>query len=105
MSVHTVTSALLDTLPLIYALAALSAVCVSVRPLRRVAYATLRFTRAHCPRWLAPVLAVCLAIPGPIDELAAVAIGLAIILRTSRNRTIYRRYVATAWHSSPDRSK
>jgi hypothetical protein len=96
---HAVTSALVDSLPLVYALAALSAVCVAYSPFRRVAYATVRFVRAHCPKWLAPVVAICLAIPGPIDECLAVALGLAIILRSSRNRRIYRRYVCVAWRS------
>ena len=89
---------LLDMLPVLYGLTALAIVCVAVRRVRRVVVATLRFTRAHCPRWLAPLLAVCLAIPGPIDEAVVLIIGLAVILRTSRNRTTYRRYLRIAWN-------
>lgn len=96
---HVALGALVDSLPVIYALAALSVLCVAHKPSRRVVYATVRFTRAHAPKWLAPILAVCLAIPGPIDELAVLVIGLVIILRTSRHRHIYARYVRVAWRS------
>jgi hypothetical protein len=90
--------ALLGMLPVLYGVAALALVCVAVRRVRRVVVATLRFTRAHCPRWLAPLLAVCLAIPGPIDEAVVLVIGLAVILRTSRNRATYARYMRVAWN-------
>ena len=89
--------ALVGMVPVVSALLALALLCVSVRRTRRVLVATLRFTRAHSPRWLVPVIAVCLAIPGPIDEAIVIAIGLVVILRTSRNRATYRRYLRVAW--------
>ena len=90
-------ASLLDMLPVVCALVAIASVCVAVRRLRRCMVATLRFTKAHSPRWLVPVIAVCLAIPGPIDEAIVIAIGLVVILRTRRNRATYARYLRVAW--------
>lgn len=90
-------ASLLDMVPVVGALTALALLCVAVRRLRRCMVATLRFTRVHAPRWLLPVIGVCLAIPGPLDEAVVIAIGLVVILRTSRNRNTYRRYIRTAW--------
>lgn len=89
---------LTDMLPVVYALAAIALVSVAVRRVRRVAVATLRFTRAHAPKWLLPIIGICLAIPGPIDEMVVIAIGLVVILRTHRNRATYARYMRVAWN-------
>jgi len=97
-AVHAVTSDLASMLPVLYALAALATLTVAVKPFRRVAYAVYRFTRRHAPKWLAPVIAVCLIIPGQADEIAVIAIALVPILRHARNRATFRRYVRTAWH-------
>ena len=62
----------------------------------RVAVALARFAWSHVPKWLRRTLAVCLAIPGPVDELAAVfvvAVFIAGPLIVSGNA---RRELATA---------
>ena len=95
---HGVTSALSDLIPMGYALAGLAVLCVAYSRFRRVAYAVYRFTRAHCPRWVMPVMAVALIIPGQADEIAVIVIALVPILRHARNRATFRRYIRTAWH-------
>lgn len=61
---------------------------------RRVGYALMRYGKRHAPRW-AMVLMVA-PIPGPVDEIAAIA-GVLWMLRTQKQRTILRRYVKVAW--------
>ena len=94
---HALLAMVLSTLPAIGIVCALAAIACMFRRTRRVLAATLRFTRLHAPRWLVPVIAVCLAIPGPIDEMIVVTIGLAVILRTHRNRHTFARYLRVAW--------
>ena len=68
------------------------------RRVRRVAVALWRFSKL--PKWLAALFALCLAIPGPLDEMAlALVLGLVITwqLRTRRNRVRFGRYMRTAW--------
>ena len=45
----------------------------------RVARAVWRFARAHSPRWLPPVLAACLFVPGPADEVIVLLIVLFLL--------------------------
>ena len=66
------------------------------RPVR-VAGALWRFARAHTPKWLLPVLAVCLAIPGPLDELLVLVLVLAPVLRSRDARRELATSVAAAW--------
>lgn len=63
----------------------------------RVAKAVWRFAKAHCPKWLMPVLAVCLAIPGPLDELAVLVVVLVPVLRSRDARRELGASVREAW--------
>lgn len=65
----------------------------AIRRVWLLAYATYRFTRAHVPAWVLPVLGVCLLIPGPFDELLVILLAAGIIIKSKRNRHIYARYV------------
>ena len=57
-----------------------------------------RFARAHSPRWLLPVLAVCLAIPGPFDEVIVLAVVLVPVLRSRSARSELASSVREAWN-------
>ena len=65
----------------------------------RVLVALWRFARAHTPKWLLPVLAVCLAIPGPLDELAVLAVVLVPVLRSRQARQELGASVKAAWRN------
>jgi hypothetical protein len=76
----------------------LAAVRTGARRARRIAVAVWRFARL--PKWLAVTFAVCLAIPGPLDELAlALVVGVVVgwQLRTRDNRTRFARCMRAAW--------
>ncbi len=64
---------------------------------RRVTASIWRYAKAHLPKWLLGVLAACLVIPGPLDEIAVLLVLAAIILRSRRNRLVFARYMRTAW--------
>lgn len=68
-----------------------------VRRLWRVTVALWRFAKAHVPKWLLPVLAVCLAIPGPLDELIVLALVLVPVLRSRDARRELAASVTEAW--------
>jgi hypothetical protein len=82
-------------------LAGLTLVTVACPPLRRVAGALTRFAMAHLPKWLAfilaPVLFVCAFIPGPVDELAVLAIALGPVLKSAAHRAELAVSVRQAW--------
>ena len=63
----------------------------------RVMLAVWRFAKARVPRWLLPVLAVCLAVPGPFDELAVLAVVLVPVLRSRVARRELADSVRGAW--------
>jgi hypothetical protein len=69
----------------------------------RVCGALWRFAQARTPRWLWPVLAVCLAIPGPVDEVVVLGMVLAVVLVPVLVSAEARRelggMVRTAWRS------
>jgi hypothetical protein len=74
----------------------------AVRRVRRLAVALWRFARL--PKWLAVVFGACLAIPGPLDEMALVLVIGGVIawqLRTRANRRRFCRYMRTAWCLTP----
>lgn len=71
-----------------------------IRRVWRVAVAVTRFAVRHSPKWLVPVLAVCLAIPGPLDELVVLGFVLAPVLRSRENRRELVSSVAAAWKIS-----
>jgi hypothetical protein len=75
----------------------MSSIAVTVRRVWRVGCAVWRFARARCPGWLLPVLAVALLIPGPVDELAVVAVVLVPVLRSREERAALGAAVAGAW--------
>ena len=58
----------------------------AVRRMWRVTTAVWRFARSHSPKWLLPVLAVCLWIPGPFDELLVLVIVAWPVLRSREAR-------------------
>lgn len=64
---------------------------------RRATVAITRFAKRYAPKWLVPALTVCAFIPGPIDELAVIAAVLFPVLRNAHNRTVFARYVRSAW--------
>jgi hypothetical protein len=72
----------------------------TVRRMGRVLAALWRFAKAHMPRWLLPVLAVCLFIPGPVDEFAVLAVVLVPVLRSRAARGELATAVRTAWSAS-----
>lgn len=65
--------------------------------LLRAARAVLAFTVRHAPKWLLPVLAACLLIPGPLDELLVIAAILVPVLRSAGNRRELAAMVSAAW--------
>ena len=65
----------------------------------RVAKAVWRFARTHSPKWLLPVLAVCLWIPGLFDELAVLAVVAWPVLRSPQARRELGTAVSNAWHT------
>ena len=75
----------------------MKAVMAGLRRTWRVASAVTRFAVRHSPKWLVPVLAVCLAIPGPVDELVVLAFILAPVLRSRENRAELAASVRAAW--------
>ena len=65
----------------------------------RVTRAVWAFARTHSPKWLLPVLAVCLWIPGPFDELAVLAVIAWPVLRSPEARHELAESVSKAWQS------
>jgi len=63
----------------------------------RVTGAVWRFARAVCPKWLLPVLVACAFIPGPLDELAVLAVVLVPVLRSRHKRAQLASDVSAAW--------
>ena len=41
---------------------------------RQVTASIWRYAKAHLPKWLLGVLAACLVIPGPLDEIAVLSV-------------------------------
>lgn len=66
----------------------------------RVTIAVWRFARAHSPKWLLPVLAVCVFIPGPFDELAVIAVVAWPVLRSPAARAELASAVRVAWRGN-----
>ena len=64
----------------------------------RVTRAVWAFTKRHVPRWMLPVLAACLFIPGPFDELAVLAVVAWPVLRSPEARAELAASVRGAWH-------
>lgn len=67
----------------------------------RVTKAVWRFARSHCPKWLVPVMAVCLAIPGPVDELLVLGLVMYPVLRSREARAELAGMIRQAWASGP----
>jgi hypothetical protein len=60
-----------------------------------------RAARAMLPAWLLPVLAACLVIPGPFDELAVL---LAVLILGAVQPVRFRR-AASAWRGGKSHRK
>lgn len=72
-----------------------------IGPPFRVLLAVGRFAHSRTPKWLLKTLAVCLVIPGPLDEVAAVAALLVIVaasLARKSGRTELASAVSVAWN-------
>jgi len=65
----------------------------------RTVLAVWRYAKRHTPRWMIPVLAACLFIPGPIDELAVLAVVLVPVLKSREARHELGTAVSKAWNS------
>ena len=63
----------------------------------RVTRAVWAFAKRHVPRWMLPVLAACLFIPGPFDELAVLAVVAWPVLRSAEARAELAESVRGAW--------
>ncbi len=72
----------------------------AARRLWRVTVALAQFARRHVPKRLLPVFAACLLIPGPLDELAVLAVVAFIVLRDAGKRAELAAVVRTAWNAS-----
>lgn len=88
---------LIETGELFVALFAVLGLLMLNRRTRRVAFAIVRFGKAHMSPWMLALFGVCLLVPGPLDEMCVLPVLVAITLRTKRNRTIFKRYLTTAW--------
>jgi hypothetical protein len=82
---------------IICALAGVALVAVGPRRGLRVAGAAIAVTREHAPRWLAVVLSVALAIPGPVDELIVLMIVAFVAWRRPVMRAAMVDAVRVAW--------
>jgi len=71
------------------------------RRILRTARALWRFAKGHTPKWLLPVLGVCLFIPGPFDELAVLALVLWPVLRSRAGRAELAGMIRDAWKIDP----
>jgi hypothetical protein len=70
----------------------------TVQRTRRVCTALWRFS--HLPKWVVVAFGICLAIPGPFDEMAlslAVMLVIAWRLRSKGNRVLFVRMMVWAW--------
>lgn len=63
----------------------------------RVIRAVWAFARKRCPKWLVPVMAVCLVIPGPVDELLVLAVVAYPVLRSAQARRELAGMIRQAW--------
>lgn len=63
----------------------------------RVAHAAIGVARRHAPRWLVIVLAVALAIPGPVDELIVLVIIAGLLVFKPKMRVDLRESAREAW--------
>ena len=63
----------------------------------RVTKAVWAFAKGHVPKWLLPVLGVCLLIPGPLDELLVLAVIAVPVLRSREARSELAASVRGAW--------
>lgn len=74
-----------------------TAVWAVMRRAFRVLHAIIAVSRRHAPKWLAVVLAVALAIPGPIDELVVLLIIGGMVAFKPVMRADMVASVRTAW--------
>jgi hypothetical protein len=94
---HLLISTALDTARMLVMLTVLATPPVLYRRTRHVLVTMARLTIRKSPRWLAPALAVCAFIPGPVDELLVLVLATVPILRSARNRALFARTARYAW--------
>ena len=70
----------------------------TVRRLARVAKALSKLAAKRMPRWAAVLVAVCLAIPGPLDELVVMPV-LAVYL-LARHHAEFAQVARSTWESA-----
>lgn len=63
---------------------------------RRVVAALSRYAKLHFPKWALLIAGLCLAIPGPLDEMLVIPLLALFTLRTTRNRRILKSYLFVA---------
>lgn len=77
--------------------AALAWSLAQLRRIGRVLQAVFGVTRRHAPRWIVALLAVALAIPGPVDELIVLVIIGALVAIQPVLRAAMVTAVSAAW--------
>ncbi len=70
----------------------------------QVAKAVWAFAKKRCPKWLVPVMAVCLVIPGPLDEMLVLAVVAYPVLRSREARSELAGMIRLAWTGSDKKS-
>jgi len=70
------------------------------RKTARAIGALARFTKRSLPRRMLPAFAVCLLVPGPVDEIVLLAVVLAVVLRSAEKRRELRRVLREAWQGT-----
>lgn len=74
-----------------------SAVWAFIKRCGRVLHAVITVSKRHAPKWLAVVLGIALAIPGPIDELIVLSIiGVMVAIKPIMRADMVAS-VRTAW--------
>lgn len=74
-----------------------TAVWAFTRRCGRVLHAVIAVSRRHAPKWLAVVLAVALAIPGPVDEMVVLLIIGGMVAFKPAMRADMVASVRSAW--------
>lgn len=72
-------------------------VWASVKRCGRVLHAVITVSKRHAPKWLAVVLGIALAIPGPVDELIVLSIIGVMVAVKPLMRADMVASVRTAW--------
>jgi hypothetical protein len=66
----------------------------------RAVLAAVKFGKTVIPRWMLPIFAACLIIPGPLDEAALAVAVVAIIAVSGPKRRAFAGAVREAWRGN-----